>query len=317
MNEINNRKILIVSEANKVTGGCECLHQLCDSLIRQGYDAEMLYLPFLENNKIPVAYEKYNIKISKQEPSSLDVLVWPETMTAKIGTYEAAYNVIWWLSVDFYYGIRRDSLIKDLFRYVRGLRYRKILRNLRQYRHIFQSMYSQSYMENKGIFGAYIGDYVDLDFCQEGINNRENYILYNPAKGMKITRRIIEMCSQYEFIPLVNYSRREIKELLWKSKIYIDFGNHPGRDRFPREAALSGCIVITGDEGAAANEFDINIPSKYKVKHKEISKIDKLIDGVFCDYMSSRQEQENYIKKLKLDKNMFDDNVRKYFQSLM
>lgn len=49
-----------------------------------------------------------------------------------------------------------------------------------------------------------------------------------------------------------------------KSKVYIDFGNHPGKDRIPREAAISGCIVITGKRGAAAFAEDVCIPETYK-----------------------------------------------------
>ena len=58
----------------------------------------------------------------------------------------------------------------------------------------------------------------------------------------------------------------EVKQLLAKSKVYIDFGHHPGKDRFPREAAIMGCCIITGQRGAAGNGRDIEIPSKYKFK---------------------------------------------------
>lgn len=56
----------------------------------------------------------------------------------------------------------------------------------------------------------------------------------------------------------------EVHDLLCRAKCYIDFGNHPGQDRIPREAAAAGCCVITGRRGAAANDIDIPIPASYK-----------------------------------------------------
>jgi hypothetical protein len=60
-------------------------------------------------------------------------------------------------------------------------------------------------------------------------------------------------------------SREQVIDTLKKSKIYIDFGYHPGKDRFPREAALMNNIVITGFTGSAMFYNDIPIdPLKYK-----------------------------------------------------
>lgn len=50
-----------------------------------------------------------------------------------------------------------------------------------------------------------------------------------------------------------------------ESMIYIDFGEHPGKDRIPREAAMRDLIVITGRDGAAVNDVDVSIPKKYKI----------------------------------------------------
>ena len=52
--------------------------------------------------------------------------------------------------------------------------------------------------------------------------------------------------------------------LLKRSKVYIDFGPHPGMDRLPREAALAGCVVLTNREGAANFEEDVPLPSEFK-----------------------------------------------------
>ena len=43
----------------------------------------------------------------------------------------------------------------------------------------------------------------------------------------------------------------QVVDLMSESKVYIDFGNHPGKDRIPREAVINGCCVITGVRGSA------------------------------------------------------------------
>ena len=44
--------------------------------------------------------------------------------------------------------------------------------------------------------------------------------------------------NDFNFVPLINLNNDEIINTLSKSKIYIDIGSHPGKDRLPREAAL-------------------------------------------------------------------------------
>ena len=69
---------------------------------------------------------------------------------------------------------------------------------------------------------------------------------------------------KFNFIPIQGMSSIEVANLLESAKIYIDFGNHPGKDRLPREAVLSGCCIITNSKGSAKNSVDICISKKYK-----------------------------------------------------
>ena len=43
----------------------------------------------------------------------------------------------------------------------------------------------------------------------------------------------------------------QIIQILSRSKIYIDFGFHPGVDHLPREAAILKNCIITNKEGSA------------------------------------------------------------------
>ena len=93
------------------------------------------------------------------------------------------------------------------------------------------------------------------------------------------TIRKIKLAPDIEWRPIEKMTPAQVQELLAQAKIYIDFGNHPGRDRIPREAAISGCVVITGKRGAAANDIDINIPAEFKFDEK-ITKPQEVIEKI-------------------------------------
>ena len=106
-----------------------------------------------------------------------------------------------------------------------------------------------------------------------------------------------------------------MREKLIHSMIYVDFGNHPGKDRIPREAAMSGCCVITGMRGAAGNPVDVMIPSKYKFddKHAKISGILNCIRDIFSDYEKHYREQEEYRDKIRNEKAVFESEITQLF----
>ena len=138
-----------------------------------------------------------------------------------------------------------------------------------------QSFYAVDFVKNMGIPKkkiAYLSDYInDLyikDIKKNNKSHRSNIVLYNPKKGYTFTKKLIKYCQDrkcnWKWVPLINMTNAEVKSYLENCKVYIDFGNHPGKDRFPREAAISGCCIITGKKGAAAYYEDVPIPDQYK-----------------------------------------------------
>ena len=108
----------------------------------------------------------------------------------------------------------------------------------------------------------------------------------------------------------------EVQELLLKSKIYIDFGNHPGRDRFPREAALFGCSVITNKKGSAKNKVDVNIIEEYKFQDEselELNKIVDLINDITINFKSHHDNFNSYRTTILKDEKRFDLELKKIF----
>jgi hypothetical protein len=135
---------------------------------------------------------------------------------------------------------------------------------MNNYIHLLQSEFSRQHLSSRKWNKIFIGDYIYYDSAPPNTVKKENKILYNPVKGYHITKNLIRKNPDFKFVPLSGYSRQELEQIMEKSAVYIDFGNHPGRDRLSREFVLKGGIVITGKRGSAENDIDIPIPPKYK-----------------------------------------------------
>lgn len=86
--------------------------------------------------------------------------------------------------------------------------------------------------------------------------------------------------------------------LLRQCKVYIDFGQHPGMDRIPREAAACGCLVLVGERGSASYFNDVPLPAEYKIDLRNpdmdalVLKINKMLanyDGLFGSVSRMRE----------------------------
>ena len=88
----------------------------------------------------------------------------------------------------------------------------------------------------------------------------------------------------------------QMRDVLETSKVYIDFGHHPGKDRIPREAAVSGCCVLTGLRGSARFYQDVPIPEAYKYEDVigSIPDIVRQIKSCITDYERHYADFEEY-----------------------
>ena len=124
------------------------------------------------------------------------------------------------------------------------------------------------------------------DFLNDEIVNhgplplKEKIVLYNPKKGLKFTERLMRHSSHLRWVPLQDMKRDELVDTLRKSMLYVDFGHHPGQDRLPREAAISGCCVVTGLEGSAKFFEDVPIESFYKIDQRPKKNIEIILQRI-------------------------------------
>lgn len=334
------KKIYVFAPSNLATGGPELLHQLCYVLRNFGYDACMCYYRFNKNkHRTPVceAYTEYNNPYICEEELADDsnhIIVLPETYFKGVYRYRKSKIVFWWLSVDNFYG----SSIRGLHRVYKSTKYiirfrfpfvttaKKVFRNTNIY-HLTQSQYAFSHCLSNVSAPAnrvfYVSDYLNSLFIKEAfandINNKENIVLYNPQKGYKFTKKLMEHGTNIKWIPLINLTRIEMAELLKKSKVYIDFGNHPGKDRIPREAAISGCCVITGKKGSAAFKEDIPIPEEFKFDDKlcQYDNIITLINKMFNDYNKYYEKYNKYRTMILAEEKKFYCDVKETFNVIM
>lgn len=323
----------ILCPANYVTGGTELLHQLCDSLNNIGLDCKIVYS--IEGSRTPIPFSKYNVKIASSITDHFkSVAIIPEIFLSKIQDYKHCKIICWWLSVDnfFYSG---NSTIFDSFKWNKNYALRLFIKRLtsknnirrpislkkirqRRIYHLFQSEYAHQFLiKNKFDYRLPLSDYLNDEYLHPNtLNiNKENIILYNPKKSLPIINTLIKKVNYYKWIPLENLSIKELINLYAKSKLYVDFGNHPGKDRIPREAVVNNCCLLTSKNGSANFYEDIPIPEYYKINLNKtpIKMIISKIEDIINNYDEKIIDFKFYLYDIKHEKSEFKVQVNKVF----
>jgi len=341
-------KIYVVAPANAATGGPELLHQLVYHLRNDlNLNAFMYYLPDNHPNPVHPEYKMYNNPYVREvEDNKNNIIIVPEIAGGIeiLPKFSNIRKAIWWLSVDnfltsYMLAYKNDFLISKTLTKI----YNKILKNgikpndklknknFKQsniYKtinsvdyHLVQSFYAFNFVKYLDIPDEkiyYLSDYLNKSFLktETDLSKKENFVVYNPTKGFEFTEKIILSANDIEFIPLINMSREKVIKTLQKAKVYIDFGNHPGKDRIPREAAISGCCVITGKKGSAKYFEDVPIPDEYKFEDREenISKIIDKIKDCFENFEERYEDFDYYRNIIKNEPEKFLKDLNKSFR---
>lgn len=309
-----------------VTGGPELLHQLGAELRDLGFDAAMCYYPFRNDYETPEPYVKYEVPIAPFEDRRDIFYVVPEVTTPLVHYLKRARSAIWWLSVHNYQYQPKFSVkpFRPAPPIEVGMLQRMSPGRLRWSRclHFSQSQFATDFLAGHRIRSQHLGDYVNAEFL-EGTDTvhsgKTNTIAYNPAKGIEVTQRLLECWPEFDWLPLTGMTRAELVARLRSVKLYIDFGHHPGKDRIPREAAVSGACVITGREGAAANSVDVPIPEKYKLDQEApdfTERFGGLVRDIFVNFRTRSAEFDAYRERTKGERAAFRADVERIFSKL-
>ena len=266
-------------------GGIESIYQLVDSINNQGGNAVLAFYKPAPGDPIPENYKKYNVKWTYNivyTPKNL--LIVPEVWTEWVGLHNIKYAV-WWLSVD-----NNGSKFKDFDK--------DIL-------HFYQSNYALAHLlKNNCKYMLPLFDYIyDTSYVP---TQKRGIVCYNPIKGFETTKQIIAKLPDIEFVPLQNMSHKQVLNTLCESKVYIDFGNHPGRDRIPREATIKNNVVITNKRGSANYFNDVVIPDNLKMQDGDIK------DSI-TNYSSKLNAGNLYRKIINNQKAELHNQSKQYF----
>ncbi len=324
----SNSKIFIVCPANTATGGPLLLHQLAYKFIQKGISTFMFYFETENcdmNNPVHQFYKKFDIPyISNIDDNKNNLIILPEILPEYIFKYNKINKVIWWLSVDNYLvtHTRKPSFSTKRFLGLKKEDYYTFQKKPLHH-HWAQSEYAIEFLKSKNIKHIeYLSDYLDSVFLEEVSSlaideeKKENIIVYNPKKGFEITKKLIDFTPQLKWIAIENMTPNEVKELLFKSKIYVDFGNHPGKDRIPREAAVCGCIVITNRQGSANYFKDVSISDEYKFNNilDEKDNFRKLAEDIFKNYTNHIENFKSYRARINKEEEKFDIDINSIIQ---
>lgn len=338
--EKNYQKIYILCPANYRTGGVELLHQLVFTIAKYRDNVYCVY-DGIKNKEYKVLdeYKQYvtdYLLFDEIEDNSNNLLIVPEIALVNLRKFKKLDKAVYWESVDnfFFHSFSLQSLsyLKKEYNLFGGIKQIvHMLKNRNQYSFLSPNSLNRKKVKYNFCQSDYalkkciswklnnvfmLTDYINDSFLNKKYEEKENIVIYNPAKGYKFTKKIIASAKNINFIPLINYSRDEICKIMEKAKVYMDFGNHPGKDRMPREAAVSGCCIITGIRGSASREYhDVYIPSNYKFDNpiRERFGIEELIHDIFINFSKHSIDFDEYRNLIRKEHLQFDNEVREIF----
>ncbi|MDN3310470.1 hypothetical protein QWJ90_05975 [Microbacterium oryzae] len=321
------------------TGGPEALHQLVDSLRRQGQEAFLVPVPGTEATPRAERYAHYD---APEAPRVVDApgnsVVVPETQALLLRPLEQAAPFVWWLSIDYaprfvIERAQRSTLPLEQTRMSRPplLWLRQLKRMWRGWRtgedavlqragHLVQSHYAWNHVfAHLGRVGTILSDYTPLGgagaAAPVSADGRVPRITYNPAKSAAIMREFSRRYPELELLPLRGMTGDEVAEALRTSLIYLDLGTHPGKDRMPREAAAVGAVVLVARRGAAANDVDVPLPFAHKVAvlPDVVDAAHEAVVRVLDDPAAALAAQGPYRERVLREREVFDAEVAAAF----
>ena len=242
--------------------------------------ARIWYWGIKREDPVPEEYKRYKCDYVTELPMNYQgVLIYPEIWANHALDHPECTRAIWWLGVDAYASWtppgERGAFLKD----------DSIV-------HIAQSYYAEELLRSLGVKRlCRCTDVVNKDFYESYEEKpRSNTVLYNPAKATPFMDKIMEACPDITFKPIRGMTRAEVIETMRFSKLYVDFGDFPGRERMPREAVLCGCCLITGKIGAAGNCGDFYHNYQFERKDEHIWAIARKIRYVLDHYEECRKD---------------------------
>ena len=297
----------------KKSGGPENIYQACRILADNGHAAYVMHTD-ASTNAIP-GLEKYNVKIVSAMPDAEDTLiVIPEGVALDaVKSIKKSRRALWWLSVDTFMLVNDIDLSK--------MSVASLLASERIDFNFVQSRYAEDFCHSMGVKDVrQLPDTISDEFFAPASRcRRADVVLYNPLKERSVTQLAASLMPHLKFIPLHGFSTEQMASLMDVSKVYLDLGGHPGRDRIPREACLRDMVVITSRNGSAWNNVDVAIPSRWKVEcgYFNVPEICSKVQLGIDTYDESLKDFMPWKKTIIEDRDKFKSRVAACFEDLL
>ncbi len=321
--------IYILCIANLRTGGPEALHQLCYYMIQVGFNAYMVYFNAQEGvDPMPPEYAVYGLqskKISEIEDIKQNVLICAESSSVMLNGYKHIQKYMWWLSVNWsdYNPLPFTRFITHKVKRLLGIpsdiscycNYK-----LKDCIHVCGSKYAYEHCLKIGIQKPlYLVEPISKVFYENQDTthyDRDNVILYNPAKPSDIMTRLLED-KRFQFKALTKMNTAELMDAYKHAKLYIDFGHFGGPERMPKEAVYFGCAILVGKRNAAVNDFDVAIPNEYKIEqYNEIDIVNDKIAYMLEHYDRCIKDFLPFKRKVTLLEETFKEQILQVFNHI-
>ena len=336
------KQVYIFCPGNYISGGPEALHQLRYYMELEGIDAWIVYTDCIDGGTCSsTRYNQYfptSKKFLAEEDYVEDkshLIIMPESTSRRLLHYHKAKIAIWWLSVLFY-----DSYHSSLDRYtfnnhiqMEFCKFKCLVRDARNAMvsfYLYHCRHVKNYCASQFAF-----DYVRNDLNQEAVMlvepiskefleaggvfaanqaemERSKEILYNPVKSSKLLDTLIQR-GNFHYHPIRGYNTNELVDLYRNHMLYIDFGDFPGPERIPKEAAYNGCNILVGKINAAENDFDVAILDTYKMYDPTIEEIELKIEQMLAEYESEFNDFNGFRYKIDGLESGFKKAIRTYF----
>jgi hypothetical protein len=343
--------IYVACPYGETSGGSETLHQLVFELRNNGYKAYIYYhlAKKKKNIEIPDKFKLYNLEyVVDIIDNEKNIIVIPEAYTELVYKYEKIRKCIWFLSVDFYFYKLNKNRVNMMLEnrkvptflhfFIKPLLYIYLIlckrsfkelnfdkdKNINSYYYLYNCQYGKDFLLKNGVEESntfYLCGPIRSEYIETTRDNviKEDILVYNPAKGYEFTQKILKELSKVnnnlKIIPIKNMSPAEIRVLLGKAKVYIDFGFFPGPERIPREAVCCYCNIITSTSGSAGNNVDVLVPNEFKFHASDdnIGEIVKKIIFLIDKYDENVYKFDDYRKKVSEQPYLFKFNISRIF----
>jgi len=271
-----------------------------------------------------------DIKDEKQ-----NAIVTPETAIQQITPFMKVKKIIYWLAVDNYvlssYKRSKLNYISYLVkRYTLDpyILYCFLTRKMAFYRHSYNAVYVKSLIDRKIVSipnvdlhlaqSRYVNEFLrSMGVCHENIimihepieeefltnamkvkdYEKVNAIAWNSRKAYPAAFKLVNALRKRGFtvFELANVGKEHMLKLLSRTKIFLDIGIHPGRDRPLREAVALDNIAVVNNHGGYYYFDDCMVPDEFKWDCQFDCKIDyrKCVEKI--EYYL--ENFEYYIKK--------------------